>query len=515
MIQVQQYKDIETTPSVQRQSQLLNSLLIAIFVVGFLIYLLYEITRPVKTFELNYYLILKIFSFLVLLIPYRLNRHGYYRTASFVTLFIYSFGIFLLAIPWNFKPNNIDLFLYLIIPIIAGSALLSFRSAIVYTGANLFILLLIAFIMRHYSFVRDLVAYFGFLGAVATLLFTVLYHRNRLEQDRQIELLKKEEKFRIIFQESPDGILVFDFSGKVINVNAAALQILGHTKREVIGSYHGQLFPYLRQDANFGWHKNVKGRKGEVGIKEVYRPDGKTVYLDIKTTQIPWDNENVAVMIFRDVSEIVRAEKKLKSSLQEKQVLLTEIHHRVKNNLQTVISLLNLQSLRIKDKKALQSFEDSVNRIHTMALVHEKLYRSEDLSRIDFKDYVETMVKELFEVNKTNKNVGLKMDVHSVMLSIDLAIPCGLIVNELVTNALKHAFPKNQKGTIRLSLRLLPDHTHELIVQDNGVGFPANMDLSTNGSLGLQLVKGLTSQLHGHFKMERDKGSIFTVTFQN
>jgi two-component sensor histidine kinase len=236
--------------------------------------------------------------------------------------------------------------------------------------------------------------------------------------------------------------------------------------------------------------------------------------LDINTTTIPWEDENVAVMIFRDVSDIVRAEKRLKASLKEKEVLLQEIHHRVKNNLQTIVSLLTLQSLKIEDKKALESFEESVHRIHSMALVHEKLYHSKDLSQVIFKDYVETMVKELFAVNKTNTEVTLKLDIQNINLSIDLAIPCGLILNELVINALKHAFPGNRKGMILLSMHTIHDEKYQLVVQDNGIGLPDDVVLLSNRTLGLQLVKGLTEQLHGELKIVRENGTTFTITFQ-
>jgi PAS domain S-box-containing protein len=511
----QNFKKQAFVTPLMRQQQLLNSLLVALFIVGFLIILMQELTLTDGKFTFTFLPLIEFFALCTLIVPFILNHRGYYRTASFITLSLISTSIFLLAIPWDYQAQNIGLLLYLIIPIIMGSVFHTFRVAIYYAITNLVALYFINSLFYGEPFSKQLVSYYSFLGASATLIFTSLYHRNRLEQDRQLELLKKEEKFSVIFQESPDGILVFDFTGKVLNANNAALQILGYIHRdEVIGSYHGQLFADLRKHPNFNWHKMIKGKTGAVGIKEIIRPDGKSIFLDIKTARIPWENENVAIIIFRDVTDIVRADKKLKSSLKEKEVLLQEIHHRVKNNLQTVVSLLNLQSLKIKDKKALESFEESVHRIHSMALVHEKLYRSKDLSRVVFKDYVETMVKELFEVNKTSTSVKLKLDIQKINLSIDLAIPCGLILNELVTNSLKHAFPDNRKGVIKLSMHDLPEQRYELVVQDNGIGLPADNILIANNTLGLQLVRGLTEQLHGELKIQRGNGTIFTVSFQ-
>lgn len=209
-----------------------------------------------------------------------------------------------------------------------------------------------------------------------------------------------------------------------------------------------------------------------------------------------------------------RAEEQIKASLQEKEVLLKEIHHRVKNNLQIISSLLNLQADYLKDNQALEVFKDSQNRIESMALIHEKLYQSQDLARINFADYIQDLVTNLFySYNVSSSTITLKMNVEEVFLVIDAAIPCGLIINELISNSLKYAFPQTEPGEICIEFCSLEANLFTLTISDNGVGFAQNFDFQTTESLGLRLVKGLTHQLQGNIDFISQNGVKYKIIF--
>jgi len=211
-------------------------------------------------------------------------------------------------------------------------------------------------------------------------------------------------------------------------------------------------------------------------------------------------------------------EQQIKSSLNEKEVLLREIHHRVKNNMQVITSLLSLQSEYIQEKRYVDMLNDSKNRIKSMAIIHEKLYKSKDMSNIDFRDYVTTLANNLFSFYEAaSRNVLLNIRVEDVSLGIDTAIPCGLIINELLSNCLKHAFPEGRKGEIDLTLvpaDIERRSGYDLIVSDNGVGLPEGLDIRNTKSLGLQLVMTLAEhQLQGKLDLDRSGGTSFHLHF--
>ncbi len=195
---------------------------------------------------------------------------------------------------------------------------------------------------------------------------------------------------------------------------------------------------------------------------------------------------------------------------------MREIHHRVKNNMQLVSSLLRLQSRYIKDKKYIEMLKESQNRIRSMAFIHEKLYQSKDLANIDFNGYIKSLADDLFRSYGVSiDKIALKMDIDSVSFGIDTAIPCGLIINELVSNSLKYAFPEDRKGEIKIALRRTDRNEVELVVSDDGVGIPEDLDFRNTESLGLQLVSGLAEdQLQGKIKLNRAKGTEFRIRFK-
>ena len=217
----------------------------------------------------------------------------------------------------------------------------------------------------------------------------------------------------------------------------------------------------------------------------------------------------------QEITERERAEKQLRSSLKEKEILLQEVNHRVKNNLQVISSLLRVQARSIEDQKVRQLFKESQSRVETMSLIHERLYKSEDLAQIDFATYIGELARNLVQSYEIGSNVTVELDVDGIFLELERAIPCGLIINELVTNALKYAFPMGDPGHIMISLKPQPEGGLELTVKDNGIGLTPDFDLQNTGSLGLQLVGLLTDQLGGTLSVVRRGGTIFTITLPN
>ncbi|MBN2378486.1 tetratricopeptide repeat protein [candidate division WOR-3 bacterium] len=214
-----------------------------------------------------------------------------------------------------------------------------------------------------------------------------------------------------------------------------------------------------------------------------------------------------------EIVERRKVEEQIKASLEEKEVLLREVHHRVKNNLQVISSLLNLQSRYGKDKNMLRIFDQSQNRIESMALIHEKLYESEDLARIDLKEYLQKLTSSLFASYKIQSNkVALQINISDVLLGIEKAIPLALIINELISNSLQHAFPEGKKG--RISIDLKEDKENYLLtLVDNGIGLPQDFDIDNSKSLGLRLVKMLVDQLQGDLNFTGKKGTEFNIKF--
>ncbi len=215
--------------------------------------------------------------------------------------------------------------------------------------------------------------------------------------------------------------------------------------------------------------------------------------------------------VMRDITQRKQAEEKLRASLSEKEVLLKEIHHRVKNNLYVISSLLNIQSTYVEDPAVIEFFQDSKNRIQTMAMIHEQLYQSDDLAQIDFKEYLHRLVNNLLSsYNPDPDRIKAIIDVESLHLDLEIAIPCGLLINELVTNAFKHAFATKNSGKLKISLHQDETQKIHLIVEDNGKGMPENINLEEADSLGLRLVRILTEQLDGELTFQTSsKGTSF------
>jgi two-component system, sensor histidine kinase PdtaS len=211
--------------------------------------------------------------------------------------------------------------------------------------------------------------------------------------------------------------------------------------------------------------------------------------------------------------EINQKNNTLQHLVTEKEWLLKEIHHRVKNNLQTVMSLLSSQSAYLKNDAALSAIQDSQHRVHVMSLLHQKLYMSEDASAIDMRIYIHELVEYLGDAFNTGQRIRFEMLVDSVKLDVVQAVPVGLILNEAITNSLKYAFPDNREGIIKISFLNYPENNYELKVADNGIGLPENFNRNKSGSLGMSLMIGLSEDLEGNFIIENDSGTSIKISF--
>ena len=242
--------------------------------------------------------------------------------------------------------------------------------------------------------------------------------------------------------------------------------------------------------------------------------DGQIVWVHGEARLIADDSGQPVLLqgVAFDITESKRAEEIVKTSLREKELLLKEIHHRVKNNLQITSSLLRLQAGKIADDSVRQLLRDSQDRIRSMALVHDMLYRSQDLARVDFAEYARTLALQLFRSYNAAGRIAYRVEIEEMVLGVDVAVPCGLIVNELVANALKHAFPQERRGEIVVRMKTDSGRCR-LSVRDDGVGFPAQVDFLRTETLGLQLVRMLAEQIGGRVLLDTRAGTEFTVEF--
>jgi PAS domain S-box-containing protein len=335
----------------------------------------------------------------------------------------------------------------------------------------------------------------------------------------EIALQETEERYKALFERSFDAVFLHDFEGNFLDANTIALNMLGYTRDEI----PTLSFSNLISDDQLTLAMDTLHEVLETGLQKttneykLRRKEGGYVWVETRASLIYRKGKPYAIQgLARDITDRKLAEEQIKASLSEKEILLKEIHHRVKNNLQIIKSLLSLQSRKIQDEELLKLFNDSQNRIRAIALIHEKLYQSKDLSSIDFSEYIKTMVQELYSTYSENRvSITLNTELESILLNIQQAIPCGLILNELLTNAFKYAFPDGWGTQGQITISLLRDNNERivLIVSDNGVGIPEDIDIEKVDSLGLQLVTLLArDQLDGEIKLERESGTRFTIT---
>jgi PAS domain S-box-containing protein len=315
----------------------------------------------------------------------------------------------------------------------------------------------------------------------------------------------------------PVGIFTCDVDGNCTYLNPRGAEILGCEPEEALGDrWLNFVHPDDRDCILTSLQIANQTAKPYTEEFRIQPPSEKTRWLYLRKAPIFSDQGELIgyTGTVEDITKQKLAEEQIKTSLYEKEALLKEIHHRVKNNLQIISSLIYLQAQRIEDVSVRQIFEDSQSRISSMALVHDSLYRSQDFACVDLSEYVQMLTANLFQTYRIQPDlVKLSVDVdEGVVVSLDRAIPCGLILNELMTNALKHGFSNSQTGEITVILK-----SHHLaiylIVENDGNGLPESFELQKIRSMGLRLVNALVNQLHGQFEVEKTAKTRFKVTF--
>jgi PAS domain S-box-containing protein len=344
---------------------------------------------------------------------------------------------------------------------------------------------------------------------------TDITERKRTEK----AILRAKEEWELTFDAVPDLMAVLDTQHRIVRVNKAMATRLGVTPKQCIGqscheAVHGQ-----PQPPQFCPHA-LTCQDGKEHRAEVHEPRLGGDFLVSTTPLLDGQGKLIgSIHVARDITERKQAEDKVKRSLREKEVLLKEIHHRVKNNLQIIHSMLNLQMSHVTDEQAAALFKESQSRVFSMALIHEKLYQSPSLARIDLPDYVKKITANLFQsYGVSERTIMPKIEVEDVSLDLNTVIPCALIINELVSNSLKYAFPNAQaegeKGEIRIELRRETADKLRLTVGDNGIGLPAGFDMRKSKTLGLQLVSVLAKQLNGSVQIATGGGTTFKIVFE-
>ena len=328
-----------------------------------------------------------------------------------------------------------------------------------------------------------------------------------------------EERFRRVVEAAPNAMVMINEAGRIEMVNTQAERVFGYSRSELLGQPVEMLVPgrfrdhhpRLRDSFLADPHVRPMGAGRDL---YALRKDGSEFPVEIGLNPIETEDGAMVLSAIVDISDRKQKEERIHAALREKDVLLGEIHHRVKNNLQIVYSLLDLQSARISDQIVLDMLRDSQNRIRSMALIHQTLYQSKDFAEVNFGRFLETLVPTLVASYGVDPNsILLTIDAEQVLLPIDAAIPCGLVVNELISNALKHAFQNRDRGEIQVTLAYEGSSQVRLLVSDNGNGVPDHVDMIRTSTLGLQLVTLLAEQLGGRVEMQRSNPTQFTLRF--
>jgi len=341
------------------------------------------------------------------------------------------------------------------------------------------------------------------------------------ERHSKIEqaLRKSEERFRQVVEFAPYAMVMVDDAGRIEMINAEAERVFGYQRGELLGQGIEVLVPVRFRARHPGMrgmffadpHSRPMGAGRELfGL----RKDGSEFPVEIGLNPIEIGEGLRVLSAIIDISDRKAKEERIRSTLNEKELLLAEIHHRVKNNLQIIDGLLHLQASRLSDPFVLEVLRDSQNRVRSMALIHQTLYQSNDFSSVNLGGFFDSLVPTLVASYRTGSGqIAVSIDAEDVALPINQAVPCGLIVNELISNALKHAFPTGRRGRIEVTAAMAAGGHVRLSVADTGVGLPNSVDTRQTETLGLQLVTLLAGQLDAEMAIHRVDPTRFTLTF--
>ena len=349
------------------------------------------------------------------------------------------------------------------------------------------------------------------------ILFNIIHDITpRIEMEKSLR--KSEEKYRTLFEEDPNYTMLLGTDGTILDVNQSSIKLIGIPKKDLIGKKYSILKKGKQNDSELQVDRINSLLHGESVEPFEFRfitNDENINWISVHLKPV-MDNGTIIyiIAIGIDITEHKTAEKAIKSSLNDKNILLKEIHHRVKNNMQIISSLLNLQTEYVDDEQAINVLKESQNRVRSMAIIHEKLYKSKDLTHINFADYIKSLVSNLFySYNIRQTRIKSTFRIEDISLNIETAIPCGLIISELISNSLKYAFPNDMNGEIIVSLKA-KDDTYQLCISDNGIGLPEDINFNNIKTLGMSLVNSLTEQIDGKVTIYRNHGTQYEINFK-
>lgn len=342
---------------------------------------------------------------------------------------------------------------------------------------------------------------------------------NTMRKEREIALeaiRDAEEKYQALIETTDTGYAIFDEPGRVIDANMEFVRLTGHlTIDDIIGKTSDRWFQQPEKIQLFGAMLEKQGFIRDFEIDFVHQ-NGTTVPVEFNATVIETMEGRRILAICRDITNRRAIFENLMSSLHQKEVLLKEVHHRVKNNLQIISSLLNLQANKITDAGTLRLYDDMNNRIRAMSIIHERMYQSSDFARVDLADYIRTIADDLRATYATNcPRCEMSFDTVPIFMELTQAIPCGLMINEILSNTFKYAFPPDFRGSpaIFIALHEIDDGRIDLVIGDNGVGLPDGIDPEKVESLGLHLIHLLAQQLRGTLAIDRTDGTRYSLRF--
>jgi PAS domain S-box-containing protein len=353
----------------------------------------------------------------------------------------------------------------------------------------------------------------------AEVVLRVVAARAGAELERQqadAALRESEERLRIFVTNAPAGVAMFDRELRYLSYSRRWLTDYGLGEQNLIGRSHYEIFPEIPDRWKEIHRRCLTGVPERCEQDRFERADGTADYLRWEIQ--PWTDASGAIgglgFFTESITDRVNSQEQLRASLREKESMLQEIHHRVKNNLQVISSLLSLQASNVTQPDAYNVLVESQNRVRAMALVHETLYQSRDLADVDLSRYLGELCGHLFRSYGVDPaRVRLEVDIETANVSLDKTIPCGLLVNEIISNSLKHAFPGNRAGKITVRARAEQEGRLRLTIGDNGVGLPIDLVVDQTKSLGLKLIQILTEQLSGDLTIERSEGTRFELSF--